>query len=65
MYNGCMHNFIYSYTCECGSELEFKSMQKASDEVVCMCGLYMNLVRYWAKSAYFDSYPQPDKPEIS
>ena len=40
-------------------------MQKASDEVVCMCGLYMKLVRYWAKSAYFDSYPQPDKPEIS
>jgi len=60
-----MHNFVYSYTCECGSELEFKSMQKASDQVMCMCGLDMKLVRCWAKSVYFDSYPQPDKPEMS
>jgi hypothetical protein len=60
-----MHNFIYAYRCECGSELEFKSMQKASDEVMCMCGSMMKLIRYWAKSAELDSYPQPDKPKMS
>lgn len=53
-----MHNFIYAYACECGSELEFKSMQKASNEVICMCGEPMRLIRYWAKSAEFNSYPQ-------
>ena len=61
-----MKNFIYTYVCpECKSELEFKSMNKASDEVMCMCGLHLKLIRYWAKSAELDSYPQPDKPEIS
>jgi hypothetical protein len=49
-----MHNFIYTYKCECGSELEFKSMQKASNEAMCMCGLQMNLIRYWAISADLD-----------
>ena len=55
-----MYNFIYTHRCECGSELEFKSMNKASDEVMCMCGLHMKLIRYWAKSANLDSYPQVD-----
>ena len=50
-----MHNFIYTYNCQnCKSELEFKSMNKASDEVMCMCGLQMKLIRYWAKSAELD-----------
>lgn len=53
-----MHNFIYTYKCDCGSELEFKSMNKASNEVMCMCGSEMKLIRYWAKSVEFDSYPQ-------
>lgn len=44
-------NFHYSYICpECKSELEFKSMNKPSDEVMCMCGSNMDLVRFWAKS---------------
>lgn len=46
-----MFNFIYNYRCvACGSELEFKSMNKASDEVKCMCNAYMELIRFWAKS---------------
>jgi hypothetical protein len=40
-------------------------MNKASDEVMCMCGLQMKLVRYWAISAELDSYPQPDTPKMS
>jgi hypothetical protein len=52
VYNNYMKNFIYTYVCpECESELEFKSMNKASDEAMCMCGLQMKLIRYWAKSA--------------
>ena len=48
-------NFIYSYICpDCKSELEFKSMYKASNEVVCMCGSEMKLIRYWAGSADLD-----------
>lgn len=59
-------NFIYSYTCpDCKSELEFKSMHKASNEVVCMCGSEMKLIRYWAKSVYIDGYPQANKLKIS
>jgi hypothetical protein len=59
VYNECMKNFIYTYVCpECESELEFKSMNKASDEVMCMCGLQMKLIRYWAISVELDSYPQ-------
>ena len=66
VYNDYMKNFIYTYVCpECESELEFKSMNKASDEVMCMCGLQMKLIRYWAKSTELDSYPQPDKPKMS
>ncbi len=50
-----MKNFIYTFVCtECESELEFKSMNKASDDVICMCGLQMKLIRYWAKSAELD-----------
>ena len=42
-------NFVYSYVCpECKSELEFKSMNKASDNVICQCGSYMHNVRLWA-----------------
>ena len=66
VYNEFMKNFIYTYVCpDCKSELEFKSMNKASDEAMCMCGSMMKLIRYWAKSAKLDSYPQPDKPEMS
>lgn len=55
VYNECMKNFIYTYRCpECESEMEFKSMNKASDEVLCMCGSMMKLIRYWAKSAGLD-----------
>ncbi len=44
-------NFKYNYVCpECKSELEFKSMNVASDTVMCMCGSYMDLIRFWAKS---------------
>lgn len=51
-----MHNFIYSYICpDCKSELEFKSMHKASNEVKCMCGSEMKLIRYWAGSAVLDN----------
>ncbi len=50
-----MKNFIYTYVCpECESELEFKSMNKASDEAMCMCGSMMKLIRYWAISADLD-----------
>jgi hypothetical protein len=59
VYNEYMKNFIYTFLCTgCGSELEFKSMNKASDEAMCMCGLQMKLIRYWAISAELDSYPQ-------
>jgi hypothetical protein len=55
VYNEYMKNFIYTFLCTgCGSELEFKSMNKASDEVMCMCGLPMKLIRYWAKSVELD-----------
>jgi hypothetical protein len=40
-------------------------MNKASDEVMCMCGLPMKLIRYWAVSIELDSYPQVDKPKMS
>jgi hypothetical protein len=40
-------------------------MNKASNEVVCMCGLQMNLIRYWAKSTELDSYPHPDRLKMS
>lgn len=44
-------NFFYYYRCpECYSELEFKSVNKASDQVLCMCGFNMNLIRLWAKN---------------
>ena len=56
VYTEDMHNFIYSYTCpDCKSELEFKSMHKASNEVKCMCGSEMKLIRYWAGSAVLDN----------
>ena len=49
------YNFIYTHRClECESELEFKSMNKASDQAMCMCGSAMKLIRYWAKSSEFD-----------
>lgn len=50
-----MFNFIYNYVCpDCESELEFKSINMASEDVQCMCGSPMDLIRFWAKS--FDIY---------
>lgn len=46
-----MFNYRYSYICPgCKSELDYRSTNKAPDTVMCVCGMMMNMIAYWAKN---------------